>query len=556
MQPAPVMAERAANPDALFRGGIAAYRQGDYAASAKSFTAALALLPDHAGARINLANALWSLGDDAAAAQQADLACAADPGAAEAWIITGAIRLDRGDAAGATAAYRQAVRLRPSLYTAQAGLAAALLAEGQNEAAAQAAAQALALAPDHTHALFTLATARLAMHQPEAALESLDRLIALAQDHARARHNRANALIDLGRLAEAKAELHASIALDPKLKEAWATLGYLLTIQADLPAAIAACDQAIALDLDFAAGQWNRGIALLLNGDFSGGFAAYEWRKRHPIFRHHFTQMPGTLWTGESLAGKHLLVRAEQGFGDTIMLARFLPQLAAQAARLTLCCPPCLFPLFRHMQIECYALNAPPPSPDFSVDQMSLPHILHITETTIPSAAGYLATDPDRCAALGRTLPPGRKIGLVWAGNPGHDNDRHRSLPPGALTPLLDLADCTFVSLQLGARRHEYPIHHAATLIRDYGDTAAILSQLDAVVTVDTSIAHLAGAMGIPCHVLLSAACDWRWRLGRNDTLWYTSLTLHRQHHLDDWFKPLASVTTALRETCTPPKNR
>jgi tetratricopeptide (TPR) repeat protein len=193
-----------------------------------------------AGARINLANALWSLGDDAAAAQQADLACAADPGAAEAWIITGAIRLDRGDAAGATAAYRQAVRLRPSLYTAQAGLAAALLAEGQNEAAAQAAAQALALAPDHTHALFTLATARLAMHQPEAALESLDRLIALAQDHARARHNRANALIDLGRLAEAKAELHASIALDPKLKEAWATLGYLLTIQADLPAAIAA----------------------------------------------------------------------------------------------------------------------------------------------------------------------------------------------------------------------------------------------------------------------------------------------------------------------------
>jgi hypothetical protein len=312
----------------------------------------------------------------------------------------------------------------------------------------------------------------------------------------------------------------------------------------------------VALDPDFAAGQWNRGVALLLNGDFPDGFAAYEWRKRHPIFRQHFTQMPGTLWAGESLAGKDLLVRAEQGFGDTIMLARFLPRLAAEASRLTLCCPPCLFPLFRPLQIECRALDAPPSSPDFSVDQMSLPHILQITESNIPSAAGYLAAEPDRCAAVRPALSAGRKIGLVWAGNPGHDNDRHRSLPPGALTPLLGLPDCTFISLQLGARQHEYPIHDAAALIHDYGDTAAILSQLDAVVTVDTSVAHLAGALAIPCHVLLSAACDWRWRLGRNDTPWYTSLTLHRQHHLDDWCPPIASVTAALRETCTRPKNR
>ena len=537
---------QAKTPDDPFRLGIAAYRRGAYAEAADHFTAILSTLPDHKAARINLANALWSLRDYEAAAAQAEIARAADPTSAEAWIITGAIRLDIGDAAGAADAYAQATSLRPMLASAQAGLAAALLAEGKNAAAEDAANKALAIAPS-AHALFTLASAKLALRQPQAALELFDLAIATSPDHARARHNRANALIDLGRLDEAKAELNAALALDPTLKEASATLGYVLTIQTELSSAIEACERAIAQDPDFAAARWNRGVALLLNGDFAGGFAAYEWRKRHPVFRHHFTPMPGVSWQNEKLSGKHLLVRAEQGFGDTIMLARFLPQLSAQAAKLTLCCPPSLFPLFRHFNIELRALNDPPDHPDFSVDQMSLPHILQITETSIPSAGGYLNADPARGQALAMKLP-GKSplIGLVWAGNPGHDNDHHRSLPANALAPLLALPGLTFTSLQLGARSHEYPIHDAAPLIRDYGDTAAILKLLDAVVTVDTSVAHLAGALAIPCHVLLSRACDWRWRQGRSGTAWYDSLTLHRQEKLDDWSLPIASVRASL----------
>ena len=533
----------------MLRAGIAAYRQGDYAEAAGLFRAVLGAQPDHHGARINLANALWSLGDYAKAAQQADIVRAADPAFAEVWIITGAIRLDRGDAGGAADAYAEAARLRPGAFAALAGLAAAFLATGQNEAAERAAEEALALEPGNGHALFTLASAKLARHQPEQALALFDRLITAAPHHARARHNRANALIDLGRLDEAKIGLHASLALDPQLKEAWATLGYLLTIEGDLPDAIAACDRAVALDPDFAPGQWNRGVALLLRGDFAGGFAAYEWRKRHKLFRHHFTAMPGVAWQGENLAGKHLLVRAEQGFGDTLMLARFLPQLASRVAKLTLCCPTSLFPLFRGFDIELRELNAPPAAPDFSVDQMSLPHILNITEANIPFAAGYLQADPKRAEELGRALTGTKpRIGLVWAGNPGHDNDYHRSLPVGALAPLLAIPGISFVSLQIGSRQHEYAIQDAARLIRDYGDTAAMLSQLDAVVTVDTSVAHLAGALGVPCHVLLSKACDWRWRLGRNDTAWYSSLTLHRQVRLDDWAVPITSVIASLRQ--------
>jgi tetratricopeptide (TPR) repeat protein len=544
MHPAPILTT--SDPDALLRAGIVAYRQAEYAKAADFFAAAMEAEPNHQPARINLANALWSLGDYIGAARQAEQARLADPASAEAWIITGAIRLDSGDSSGAAAAYGRAIRLRPAHPSAQAGLAAALLAEGWHEAAKQAAQRALALAPGNPHALFTQAAAELALQQPQTALELLERLLAAVPDHARAHLNRANALIDLGRLNEARTELETALALDPGLKEAWATLGYLLTVQADLPAAIAACEKAIALDPDFAAGQWNRGVAMLLNGDFAGGFAAYEWRKRHPIFRHHFTAIPGKPWRGENLTGKHLLVRAEQGFGDTIMLARFLPDLAGQAAKLTLCCPARLFPLFRQFEIDLCDLNAAPPQPDYSVDQMSLPHILGITETTIPCAGGYLAADPARAAALRPKLPEGQRIGLVWAGNPGHDNDRRRSLPPGALEPLLAIPGLVCISLQLGARQHEYPIHDAAALIRDYGDTAAILASLDAVVTVDTSVAHLAGAMAIPCHVLLSAACDWRWRLGRNDTPWYDSLTLHRQQKLDDWSPPIASVIKAI----------
>jgi len=535
-------AGQAGHADAM-RMGIAAYRHGDYQAAIRCFSEVLAVAPLQRAARINLANAYWASNAFAAAARHAEIVLRADPLCVEAWMIAGAIRLDQGNPSGAADAYAEAVKLQPARAGGYAGLAAALLALGDASGGEQQARKALALAPADAHAGFTLACAQLQQGDAAAALAGFDALIAADPGHARARHNRANALIDLNRLREAKAELLVCLGLAPRLKEAWATLGYLRTLEGEVAGAIDACERAVAIDPDFAAGQWNRAVALLLDGAFAAGFAAYEWRKRHPVLRHYFMPLPAPAWQGEPLAGRHLLIRAEQGFGDTIMLSRFFPALAKAARQVTLCCKPSLFPLFREMDIALLAPDATPPGElDFAVDQMSLPHILSLTETRIPDAGGYLRADPQRCETLAMRLPRRPRIGLAWAGNAGLDNDRRRSLPAGALAPLLELGGLNFVSLQIGAREDEYALPGGAAVIRDYGDTAAIISQLDAVVSVDTSVAHLAGALGVACHVLLSSACDWRWRLGRERSAWYDSLRLHRQIVPDDWDGPIASV--------------
>jgi len=533
--------------DDPFRNGLDAFRSGDAPGAIRYFTAVLDDRPGFAPALTNRALAFWTGGHLDAAALDAAAAASACPDMAEVWLITGAIAIDRADCAGAVEAYRRAVALRPDLASAQAGLAAAWLAAGRLDLAEQAAALALSLDPDCDHARFTLGSARSGLGDPVGAIRLFDRVIAADPGHAGAWLNRGNARINLDDVAGGVTDLATAVAVDPAQKEGWASLAVARTILGDVAGAIAACDRAIALDPDFAVAHWNRGVAALLGGDFATGFAAYEWRKLHPIYGPHFDRLGVPVWRGESLAGRHLLVRAEQGLGDTIMFARFLPRLAAVASRVTLACHPTLFPLFGELGVALCDINGRMPTDaDIGIDQMSLPHVLELTPEGIPGAAGYLAL-PSPCLKLDGI----RRIGLVWAGNPGHKNDQRRSLPPGALAPLLGdetLArrGVRFVALQLGARRGEYDIEDLTPAITDYGATASLLAGLEALVTVDTSIAHLAGAMGKTCHVLVSASCDWRWLLGRDTTPWYESLTLHRQARLGDWSAPLESVRAAI----------
>ncbi|MCW8308260.1 tetratricopeptide repeat protein [Acidiphilium sp. PA] len=541
----------------VFKDGLRAYHAGDLSRAVEAFSQVLVQLPGFPPALTNRALAAWSLGDLDHAAADAQAACHATPDLAEAWLVAGAILIDRGDPPGAISHYQRAVALRPELAAARAGLAAACLAAGQHAGAEQAAALALALDPNCLHARFTLGSARSAQGDPLGAIHQFDHVLAADTAHAGAYLNRGNARINRNDIEGGIADLRAALAVNPGLKEAWASLGVALTIEGDTAGAITACDHAIALDPDFAVAHWNRGVAALLAGDFATGFAAYEWRKRHPVYGSHFDRLPAPTWQGEPLAGRHLLVRAEQGLGDTIMFARFLPALASQARHLTLACHKTLHTLFAGMGIGLCTLDDPaPPDVDCAIDQMSLPHVLALTPATIPAAQGYLAPTPanaghwniDRWrAALAHQRQPGQRlIGLVWAGNPGHNNDQRRSLPPGALTPVLAVPNTSFIALQLGARQAEYDIPSLAPQISDFASTAGILANLDAIVTVDTSIAHLAGAMGKPCHVLLSASCDWRWLLGRTTTPWYDHVHLHRQSRLGDWSGPIQSVLAAL----------
>ncbi len=542
-------------PDAMMQAGVACYRRADFAAAASAFRGVLERDPDNHAARVNLANALWSQGALQPAAQAAEAAVTAMPSLAEAWIILGAIRLDRGMAPQSVQAYAEACRLKPHMAAAQAGLAAALLAAGELAASADAAMAALALHPDHPHALTTLGTVLAATGKPETAIAAFDKVLQADPRNARLHLNRGNAWLDLDRLDHAEADIRAAIALDPALQEAHASLGFLLTVRGDTNGAISACEAALELNGDFAVAHWNLGVAALLQGDFIKGFAAYEWRKRHPVFGRAFTRGSMPEWTGESLASKHLLVRAEQGLGDTIMLARFLPGLAARAERVSLQCAPCLGPLLRQSGVSIISLNGPPPPHDCAVDQMSLPYLLGLTQDAIPAAAGYLAADPVRLKRWQALLPRAqrsRRIGLIWAGNPLHHNDRRRSLPAGVLQPLLALPDIQWISLQLGARTGEYQIVDLSPLLTDFAETAALVAQLDALVTIDSAVGHLAGAMGVPCHLLLSAAVDWRWQMDRRDSPWYRSVTLYRQERLGDWSRPIQDVVKALATAPAP----
>ena len=317
-----------------------------------------------------------------------------------------------------------------------------------------------------------------------------------------------------------------------------------------MPEAIASCQAAIDLQPDFAVAHWNQGVAYLLAGQMPEGWAQYEWRKRR--FPEAFTAPPGPQWTGGDLAGRSLLVLAEQGFGDTIQLCRYLPPLAQRGSKIMLECAPSLTALLHTLPgVTLVPTGAPRPAYDLWADQMSLPRLLGTTLQTIPAHRHYLRADPARAAAWDARLPPGLRIGLVWAGNPAHSNDRRRSIPANLLAPLLAAAPGAFVSLQLGpaapAITSLYGLADNAPALTDFSETAALITTLDLVIAVDTAVAHLAGALGAPTWVMLPFAPDWRWMLHRSDSPWYPAMRLFRQGRPGDWPGVIVAVVAALK---------
>ena len=461
------------------------------------------------------------------------------------------------------------------------------LADGRAGEAAQHLARALAGRPAHRDSRLMLARAQLAVGKAAEALATLDPLES-DKDLAGAQTLRGTALGALGRPLEAitafshaievnpgDAEAHLNlgnahaeldepeaaerhirraIAQLPTLLEAHVSLGHLLTSQGRLAEAMAASAAALALDPDCAVAQWNHGVALLLGGDMAAGWDKYEWRKRR--FPACFHGLPGPQWQGEPLNGRTILVLAEQGLGDTIQFARYLPLLARRGARVVLQCAGSLAPLLGGLAgVAATCERGEPPAHDFWVDQMSLPRLFGTTLANVPYRAGYLSPDPVRTAHWDRLLPDGLRIGLVWAGNALHSNDRRRSMPVEALAPIV-AAGGTIISLQAGVRAREVSylpgVADQSAQLADWSETAALVSALDLVISVDTAVAHLAGALGIPAWVMLPHAPDWRWLLVREDSPWYASVRLFRQHRPGDWGGVVARVAAALAQIAAP----
>ena len=366
----------------------------------------------------------------------------------------------------------------------------------------------------------------------------------------------------LGRAAEAEVLYRTALQFDPDFAAANSNLGVLLTDAGREHEAESCFRAALASQPDFQQVSFNLAQLLLRQGRFAEGWPLHEGR----LFVHAQANTPVNSncrqWQGEPLAGKTILIVPEQGLGDEIQFCRYVPWLKAQgAARVTLACWPSQQTLMESLAgpdvvISVVDLKSPAETHDYWTFLLSLPLHARTELTSIPAQRPYLFADAARVAAHGPlAASEGLRIGLVWRGNPGHSNDGDRSLPSlDVLAPLWSIERARFFSLQksktpLPVISDRLPLVDLAPLIDDCADTAALLSQLDLLISVDTAVAHLAGALGVPCWILLPCfKTDWRWLSGRSDSPWYPRTRLFRQTRRGDWQSPVAQMVLALSQ--------
>ncbi|HMV32993.1 MAG TPA: glycosyltransferase family 9 protein, partial [Gemmatimonadales bacterium] len=344
--------------------------------------------------------------------------------------------------------------------------------------------------------------------------------------------------------------------LAPDAPGALATLGRALGELGHHAEAIAACRRAIAVRPDWSEAHWNLALPLLRTGQYEEGWREFEWR--FTAARRRLRPEPSALpaWQGEPLAGRTLLVYWEQGFGDTIHFCRYVPLLAAAGARVLLQVQAPLRRLLAGLAgvAEFVGEDASAVRADFKVALMSLPHRFGTTLETIPATMPYLVA-PALPAGLTLGHSGRRRVGLAWGGSPAQTNNRFRSIPLADLAPLCALPGIDWYSLQVGATAAEAATLAAAGVtdlgprLGDFADTAAVMQELDLVLTIDTSVAHLAGALGRPTWILLSHTCCWRYLLDRTDSPWYPTARLFRQPARGAWAPVVAAVRTALEES-------
>jgi len=545
--------------EAQLNRGVALRALGQAEAALASYDRAVALRPDWADACLNRANLLKDLGRHAAARHDYDRAIALAPGAAPAWLNRGALAEATGDAAAALADYQQAVILAPGLAAAWFARGNALAALGRAEAALDSYDRAVALQPDLAEARLNRGRALETLGRLDAALDNYAAAVALRPGWPEALSNQGAALREAGRLDAALAAFDQALAAAPERAELHYNRGLVLYAQGAFLAAADSYQRALTLRPEYGEAALNRAISLLTAGDFARGWPAFEARWRIEPQASLMRSFPQPRWSGDApLAGRRLLLYSEQGYGDTLQMCRYIPLLAAQGAWVALEVEPPLLPLLRGLPglSALVAKGDPLPAFDIHCPLLSLPLACGTTLDTIPAAASYLTADPARRTAWAERLgpEPGRRIGLAWSGHARHKNDRHRTLPLAALTGLLAEPGLGFLSLQRELRPDDaallptLPLRHFGEDLTDFAETAALCDLVDLVISVDTSVAHLAGALGRPTWILLPAqATDWRWLTGRRDSPWYPSVTLYRQRPGEGWEAVLERVRADLR---------
>jgi tetratricopeptide (TPR) repeat protein len=427
---------------------------------------------------------------------------------------------------------------------------------GELESAEQDYRAALATAPDHPVALHFLGVIHYQRNRIGDALPLLLRAVALRPDEPEFHNNLGLTLAAADRTAEAVAQFRQALKLKPDLSTAWNNLGLALTAANEPQQAVAAFRDALRVNPDFAQAHWNLSLALLLAGEYAEGWREYEWRHRDQTFG-AAAASAAPRWQGEDLAGRTLLLSTEQGMGDAVQFVRFAAPLAQAGARVILRAPDVQAPLLATAPGVAAVVRSADSLPrhDFQLPLLSVAGVLGIDATNIPPAVPYLSASRDDTATLAAEMevPAGTlRVGLSWAGNARQGNDRRRSCPLAELVPLLELPGIAWYSLQKGDGEDQVAQVPAAARIRnldarnDFLRKAALIEELDLVISVCTSNAHLAGALGKPVWVMLQFAADWRWGLDRTDSLWYPTARLFRQPRPGDWASVVAQVRSAL----------
>jgi len=594
----------AADAEKARRLGNDALGQGRLDEAARCYREALQADPADAPAHVNLAYVLLEQQQAAAAAELLERATVLGSPAAshlqDAWFLLGRARQALGDDARAIDAYSEALRAQPAFPEALHALVPLLLAAGRDAEALRHAQQLVVLQPSAA-ARVLLAHAHYALADDAAVLAALEPVLREQPHHADALAGHGHALLRRtdyegaaqafrtalqvhGPSAERLVNLASACHRLGQREETEALVAQALALAPAHPAALNLRVVCLTEDLRFAEAEtvardalrlhpadadlhWSLSMALLTQGKLREGWAEYRWRwLTSAMATSRPPARPEPEWRGEPLAGRSILLASEQGFGDSIQFLRYVPRVAAAAGRVLLQAPGPLHTLLTALPANCQVVHpSDPVRADVQCALMDLPDVFGTTLEDIPGPVPYLHAAPARVAEWTARVRDGsrrRHVGLAWSGNPAQTTDRKRSIPLELFGPLLQ-ADARFVSVQPQVRASDEPAARALPLLveparglRDFADTAALLQSLDLVITVCTSVAHLAGALGRPVWILLHHSADWRWLEQREDSPWYPTARLFRQERPGDWAGVLARVQRELQQLPVAPEVR
>ncbi|MDE2475567.1 MAG: FkbM family methyltransferase [Alphaproteobacteria bacterium] len=554
----------AINPDvaaAHSNRGILLQAAGRLNDALASYNRAIELKPDYPEAFSNRGNVLRRLNRVSEALKSYDRALALNPSFSGAYSNRGDALRDLKRPSEALASFDRALQLKPDYAEAFNNRGNALVDLKRDAEALASFDRALALKPDYVDAWSNRGNALRAMKRPEEALASYDRALELDPRYAYALNNRGNALRDLDRPEAALASYDRALALKPDYAHAHSNRGNALKDLMRLDEALASFDRAIELDPDYAEGHKSRGMARLLTGDYRGGWADYEWRWRAEGLPDRFPKLDAPAWQGEDLAGRSIAIYVEQGIGDVIQFARYLPLLHERGAQVTFFARPNLVRLLQPLTlgIDVVTSNEAAAAFDFQCALMSLPLRFGTELSSVPNSVPYLAAESHLVSIWREKIGGhGLKIGIAWQGRPGVSADKGRSIPLAAFAPLAAVPDVRLISLQRNFGLEQLAKLPAGMKVEVLSDevesgpdafigTAAVMNCLDLIVTCDTSIAHLAGALARPTWVAVKHVAEWRWLLDRDDSPWYPTIRLFRQRTRGDWDFVLQEMARALQ---------